>query len=130
MNENGMLNLGHKNLDVWKLSIELVTKIYAITENFPKTEMYGITNQLRRAAVSVSSNIAEGAARRSQLERRRYYEIARSSLVEIDTQLEIALRLKFCIRENLHSISDLLNHVFASLSKLVKSTIHKTLTKN
>ncbi len=53
----------HRNLLVWKKSIDFVTKIYKITEHFPKTEMYGLTNQLRRAAVSIPSNIAEGSAR-------------------------------------------------------------------
>ncbi|MEE9117329.1 MAG: four helix bundle protein [Calditrichia bacterium] len=55
----------HKDLDIWKLAIELVVKIYKKTKNFPKEEMYGLTSQLRRAAVSVASNIAEGAARNS-----------------------------------------------------------------
>ena len=55
----------HKDLDIWKLAIELVVKIYKNTKNFPKEEMYGLTSQLRRASVSVASNIAEGAARQS-----------------------------------------------------------------
>ena len=55
-----MLNLSHKKLDVWKLSIELIKLIYKLTEGFPKSELFGITNQLRRASVSVASNLAEG----------------------------------------------------------------------
>ena len=75
--------------------MDLVTEVYELTGRYPKEEMYGITNQLRRAAVSVSSNIAEGAARSSLNERRRFCEIAKSSLVEIDTQLQIPKKLGY-----------------------------------
>ena len=115
-----MLNLKHKTLEVWKRAVEFVTDIYQATENFPKSELYGITNQLRRAAVSVPSNIAEGASRKSLLERKRFYEIARSSLVEIDTQLEIALRLRYCSDGALTPLGDKMNHLFAMLSNLIK----------
>ena len=80
-----MLRLAHKQLEVWKVSIDLVSRIYDLTTDFPSSELSGITNQLRRASVSVPSNISEGAARSSHIERKRFYEIARSSLVEIDT---------------------------------------------
>lgn len=117
-----MLNLGHKKLDVWKKCIEFVTNIYKTTEKFPKAELYGLTSQMRRAAVSVASNIAEGASRSSAVERKRFYEIARSSLVEIDTQLEISVNLKYCSNEELAPISDLMNHIFALLSNLIAKT--------
>ncbi len=117
-----MLSLNHKKLDAWKLGIELVTIIYEITEHFPKSETYGITNQLRRAAVSVPSNIAEGAARSSPPDRRRFYQIARSSLVEIDTQIEITLRLGFSNDNNLSELDEKMNHLFAVLSKLIQAT--------
>lgn len=84
--------------------------------------MYGLTSQMRRAAVSVASNIAEGASRRSAIERKRFYEIARSSLVEIDTQLEISLNLKFCTNEDLLAIGDPMNHIFAMLSRMITKT--------
>jgi len=96
-----MLNLNHKKLDVWNKSIELVREVYLLTENFPKSEIYGLTSQLRRAAISVPSNIAEGASRNSARDRRRFYEIARSSLSEVDTQIEIALQLHFCTKNDL-----------------------------
>src|SRR6476646_4730638 len=80
-----MLNLSHKQLDVYQISLKLVKEVYNATKQFPKEEQYVLTSQLRRAAISVSSNIAEGAARRSKREKRRFYEISRSSLVEIDT---------------------------------------------
>ncbi len=117
-----MLNLGHKKLDVWKKCIELVSHIYKTTEKFPKTELYGLTSQIRRAAVSVASNIAEGASRSSSVERKRFYEIARSSLVEIDTQLEISLNLKYCSDEDVISLGDQMNHIFAMLSRMISQT--------
>jgi four helix bundle protein len=117
-----MLNLGHKKLEVWKMSVDFVTDIYALTEKFPKTEIYGIINQLRRAAVSVSLNIAEGASRSSGIERKRFYQLARSSLVEIDTQLEISIGLGYCSGENIVSLGEKLNHLFAMISKLMKKT--------
>lgn len=107
-----MINLKHKKLDVWKLSVQVTTEIYAL---------YGLTSQLRRAAVSVPSNIAEGASRKSPKERRRFYEIARSSLVEIDTQLEIAKNLNYISTAQLEEIEDKIEHTFAMLSNLIKN---------
>jgi four helix bundle protein len=117
-----MLNLNHKSLNVWKLAMDLVTKIYKITAGFPKEEMYGIISQIRRASISVPSNVAEGAARSSAKERKRFFEISRSSLVEIDTQLEIALKLNFCSEDGLFEIAEQMNYLFASLSKLITKT--------
>lgn len=117
-----MLKLNHKNLDVWKDSIQFVAAIYAVTESFPSSELYGLTNQMRRAAVSVASNIAEGASRSSIKDRRRFYEIARSSLVEIDTQLEICVQLKFISENKITGLSDQLGPLFAMTSNLVNST--------
>jgi four helix bundle protein len=114
-----MLKLSHKNLDVWRLSVNFVTSIYQLTENFPKSELYGIVSQIRRAAVSIASNIAEGASRISSKEKTRFYVVARSSLVEVDTQLEIAMRLEYCSDKNLKKISEQLNHLFAMLSNMI-----------
>ncbi len=116
------MNLNHKNLDVWKLSVDFVTHIYKLTATFPKDELYGITSQIRRAAVSIPSNIAEGAARKSGIERKRFYEIARSSLVEIDSQIEISPRLNYCKQVELNHIGDEMNHIFAMLSNLINKT--------
>jgi four helix bundle protein len=108
-----MLNLNHKKLDVWKLGIKLVKEIYLITDHFPSKEIYGLTNQIRRAAISVSSNIAEGASRKSGNERKRFYEIARSSLVEVDIQLKIASELNLLTEVDKLSLSKLTNELFA-----------------
>jgi four helix bundle protein len=87
--QNYMLDLSHKKLDVYLLAMELTKETYQLTKLLPKDEQYILVNQLRRAAISVCSNIAEGSARRSKSEKLRFYEIARSSIVEIDTQFEI-----------------------------------------
>ncbi|SNR76245.1 four helix bundle protein [Lutibacter agarilyticus] len=87
--------MDHKNLDVWKKSIDLVTEVYKITNTFPKNEMYGITSQVRRSAVSVPSNISEGAGRDSTKEYVRFLNISIGSLSELETQMIIAQRLKY-----------------------------------
>ena len=118
-----MLNLNHKKLDVWKRGIDLTKKIYLISNKLPQSEIYGLIAQLRRAAISVPSNIAEGSARKSEIERNRFYEIARSSLVEIDTQLIIASELGFLSKKDMDLIEDDLNALFAMLSNLIKKNI-------
>jgi four helix bundle protein len=80
----------HKNLDVWNMGMDLVENVYRITEAFPKEEQFGLTSQMPRAAVSVPSNIAEGAARSSKREFLQFLYISLSSLSEIETQLIIA----------------------------------------
>ena len=95
----------HKDLDVWRKSMDFVTKLYKTTAVFPKEEMYGLSSQMRRAAVSILSNIAEGAARKSNKEFIQFLHIALGSTVEIETQLIISKNLKF-IDEELFVILD------------------------
>ncbi|MBL8017203.1 MAG: four helix bundle protein [Ignavibacteria bacterium] len=90
-----MLKLNHKQLAVWDKSLHLVKEVYKLTSRLPNEEKYVLTSQLRRASISVASNIAEGAARKSIIERRRFYEVSRSSSVEIDTQIEICKLLEY-----------------------------------
>ncbi len=85
----------HKKLNLWQKAMDLVMKIYASTKEFPPREMYGLTTQLRRAAVSVPSNIAEGLTRRTKTDKLHFLNISQSSLSEIDTQMEISLRLGY-----------------------------------
>ena len=80
----------YRDLFVWQKAMELVTAVYAIPKVFPKEEQYGLTAQIRRSAVSVPSNIAEGYGRNSTLDYTRFLQIARGSLYELQTQLEIA----------------------------------------
>lgn len=86
MKNNGGVKT-HKDLDVWKKSIDFITLLYKVTTNFPKDEIYGLTNQMRRAAVSIPSNIAEGAARKSNKEYIQFLYIALGSAAELETQL-------------------------------------------
>ena len=85
----------HKDLDVWQVSMELVKDIYALTKNFPSDEKFGLINQLRRAAVSIPSNIAEGASRQSSKETIQFLYVALGSLSEVETQVEIARNLDY-----------------------------------
>ena len=114
-----MLQLSHKKLDVYKTSLSLIKEIYLLTSKFPDTEKFGLTNQLRRAAVSVCSNIAEGLSRKSDVEKKRFLEISRSSLVEIDTQIEIALMLKYLDKENIVELESYISRVFLMLTAMI-----------
>ena len=113
-----MLGLSHKKLIVWQKSLLLVNEVYLLTDDFPTGEKFGLVSQMRRASVSVVSNIAEGAARRTGKEKRRFYDIARASLVEVDTQIEISLKLGFLESTEIERLSKLLNECFAMLTKL------------
>jgi len=94
----------HKNLVVWEKSIELAEEIYKITREFPKEELYGIVSQIRRAAVSVSANIAEGAARNSNKEYIQFLYIALGSLSELETELIISKRVGYLKNEEIFKI--------------------------
>jgi len=118
-----MLQLNHKKLNVWKEGINLVKMIYKLTESFPKNEIFCLSNQLRRASVSVVSNLAEGASRKTKAERIRFYEISRSSIVEIDTQIEIAKELKLINENQLTELENKISHIFSMLSNLIKNCI-------
>ena len=85
----------HKDLDIWKLGIELVQEVYKTTVEFPKEEIYGLTNQMRRAAVSIPSNISEGAARSSKKEFIQFLYVALGSLAELETQAIISEKLGY-----------------------------------
>lgn len=85
---------------VWEKGIKLIKEVYRITDKFPSEEKFGLVSQLRRAAVSVVSNISEGEARKTSREKRRFYEISCASLVEIDAQIEISLELNFISKED------------------------------
>uniref|UniRef100_A0A7V2ZKV7 Four helix bundle protein n=1 Tax=Ignavibacterium album TaxID=591197 RepID=A0A7V2ZKV7_9BACT len=115
-----MLDLSHKKLDVWKKSLELVSNVYKLTHSFPREEQFGLTSQIRRASVSNISNIAEGFARSSEIETKRFLEIARSSLVEVDTQIEISKTLGYISENNIKELKENSNHIFAMLTNLIK----------
>jgi len=108
----------HHDLRVWQRAMDLVEEIYKITALFPKDELYALTNQMRRAAVSVPSNIAEGAARNGSKEFLYFLSIARGSLSELETQLQIAVRLGYMKKESFPSNIDT---IFGLLGGLMKS---------
>ena len=111
----------HKNLEVWKSSIQFVTDIYKITSVFPKVELYGIVAQMRRAAVSVPSNIAEGASRRSSVEFKHFLHIALSSAAELNTQLIISHNIGYLDLERMESLVNELDRISKMLQGLIKS---------
>ena len=98
--------MNHKDLDVWKCCMDLVTLVYQNTAQLPKEERYGLTSQMRRAAVSIPSNIAEGSARKGDKELIQFITIALGSVAELETQYLIAIRLKL-IEEN-NNLEDLI----------------------
>ncbi len=116
-----MLDLSHKKLEVYQLSLKLVKEIYIITNLFSTEEKFVIASQLKRAAISVSINIAEGAARISALEKKRFFEIARSSAVEIDTQPEISIMLNYISSKEIENANSLIESIFKILSKLISN---------
>ena len=111
----------HKDLDVWKNAIDFVVELYQVTAQFPKEEMYGITSQMRRAAVSIPSNIAEGAARNHKSEFRQFLYIALSSAAELETQLIISEKLTYIQNVQKESLIEKLNIISRMLQGLIKS---------
>ena len=109
----------HQRLDVWRDAMELVALVYRLTSVFPAEERYGLSAQMRRAAVSVPSNIAEGVARRSNAELIHFLSIARGSLAELDTQILLADRLGFAGHDP--GLMQLLDRTFARLNALIRS---------
>src|SRR5689334_9396876 len=94
----------HHRLVAWRRAVELVTVVYQATANYPPDERFGLTSQMRRSAVSVPSNIAEGAARISKREKAHFFVTARGSLSELETQIEISIRLRFLSEEVARSL--------------------------
>ena len=111
----------HKKLDVWRLSMELSRTVYRLTAGFPGEEKFALVSQMRRAAVSIPSNLAEGAARSSNNEFRNYLSIARSSLSELDTQLDLSRQLDFITEKATTDVDVLLIRVDKMLYALYKS---------
>lgn len=112
-----------KNLKIWSRSVDLSTQIYKVTKTFPKDEKFGLVSQMRRASVSVASNIAEGAGRSSDLEFKRFLEIAYGSLYELQTQLIISKNLEFVSEDESNTLEaeiDELQKMIYSFSKRFK----------
>jgi four helix bundle protein len=110
-----------RDLQVWQRSIQLSVSIYRMTKGFPREEIYGMTSQMRRSAVSVASNIAEGNGRLSTGEYRQFLGIARGSNFELQTQLEIARALGFCDSKMLEEAEGLSFEVGKMISGVLNS---------
>jgi four helix bundle protein len=111
----------YRDLIVWRKGIELAKDIYGVTKNFPSTEVYGLTNQLRRAAVSIPSNIAEGQSRQSSKEFSHFLHISLGSLSEVDTQIVIAQELDYLSANQ----AELLFSAIFELRKMIYGLIHQ-----
>lgn len=116
-----------RNLAVWQRSIELTLRVYQLTSTFPESERFGLTNQLRRASVSVASNIAEGYGRSTKGEYVQFLGHARGSNSEVETQIVISKALGFGSKQMLQSAEDLCNEVGKMLNPLMKSLRPKSL---
>ena len=121
-----MAGQSYRDLVVWQKSMRLVTETYLVTESFPKSEMFGLTSQLRRAVISVPSNIAEGQGRDSTKEFLHHLSIAYGSLMEVETQIQIAVNLSYIQQSEADKLADkcaevgrLLNGLLRSLKKTV-----------
>ncbi|MFO7882020.1 MAG: four helix bundle protein [Kosmotogaceae bacterium] len=113
--------MSYKDLQVWEKSMNLVARIYEITEDFPQNELYGLTSQIRRAAISVPSNIAEGNGRGHSKEFIQYLYLARGSLMELITLIEISYRLGFLKEETNNELKEKCKSINMMLYKLIKS---------
>ena len=109
-----------RRLDVWHLSIQLVTTVYEASSSFPPSERFGLTSQIRRAAISIPSNIAEGSGRESQRDFARFLGYARGSSAEVECQLVIANRLAFMTDERLEALLEEAQKIQRMLSSLIR----------
>lgn len=112
--------MSYKELIVWQKAMDLSEEIYRLSKLFPKEEIYALTSQIRRAVVSVPSNIAEGNARASSADYRHFLSIAKGSLVDVETQILIAIRLKYILLKETQSAMKLIDEVGRMLTALRK----------
>ena len=116
----------HKDLIVWQKSIDLVMLVYAFTKQFPKDELYAMTNQIRRCVTSIPANIAEGSGRKNKAEFIQFLHIALGSACELETFLIISQRLQYLNKEEYQAANNLLSEIIKMLSSLAKTLNHST----
>lgn len=109
----------YKDLIVWQKGIEIADEIYTITDAFPASELYGLTGQIRRASVSVPSNIAEGFVRNYSKEYKQFLYIALGSCAELDTQIIIAYKRNYIAKAKMEELAEVINHESRMLSSLI-----------
>ena len=112
--------MNHKELDVWKISMHFVSEIYTLTKEFPKEEIFGLSNQMRRSAISIPSNIAEGAGRNHEKENKQFLGIARGSANELETQILVAQSLKYIDNEVSLRCIDTITRIIKMLNVMIK----------
>jgi four helix bundle protein len=110
----------YRELVVWQKGIHLAKQVYKLTESFPSREMYGLTNQIRRAVVSIPSNIAEGKARQGDVEFQRFLHIALGSLAELDTQLVLACELNYMAANDEEPLEGQIREIRKMLHALIR----------
>ena len=109
-----------RDLKIWQKGIELVKEVYKITKNFPKEEQYGLSSQMRRAAVSIPSNVAEGFRRRHNKEYKQFLNISLGSSAELETQIVIAKELEYIEGSKEKELVELIDHISRMISNLIK----------
>lgn len=115
------LKLNHQKLDLYSVSRLFVLECYKLSKLLPADEKFGMISQIRRAALSVHLNIAEGASRKSEVERKRYYEISRGSIIEIDAAVDIAYDLNYLVETNLEKLGETMIRCFKMLTGMINS---------
>lgn len=116
-----MLDLSHKRLIAWQKAIEVLPLLYTLCDKLPRDEKYNLVSQIKRAAISVCNNIAEGSARKSKAEKNRFFEVARSSVVEIDNLLVASLSIKYLSEEDIKEVDRRNIEIFKLISGLIDS---------
>jgi len=111
----------YRELEVWKLSMDLADQIYDLTEHFPKNEMYGLSSQMRRCAISIASNIAEGSARYGTRELMQFIHIARGSVAELETQSLFSNRREYISSGDLKLVLEMSDRISRMLARLYQS---------
>jgi len=109
----------YQTLDAWKKSMQLVKEIYLLTKNFPKEEMYGLTSQAKRAAVSIPSNIAEGLGRQDKKDTLQFLHISRGSIYELETLLNIAVMVEILKEDSFKKLLPLFDDILKLLNGLI-----------
>ncbi len=110
-----------KDLKTWQAAQDLAVTVYSVTKAFPDDERFGLTNQLRRAAVSIGSNIAEGFSRQGTREKRQFYYVAKGSLTEVESQLDLACRIGYLEQPHLDNIAEDMQAVGKMLTSLIRT---------
>ncbi len=118
-----------RELKAWQLGMDLTEKVYLLTDSFPRSEIYGLSSQIRRCAVSIPSNLAEGHGRTSAKEFLQFIAIAYGSICELETQILLSHRLKYLDQSNLETVSTLLTETSKTIRGLQKAIRERVETK-